>query len=31
MMALLKQNVAGKMVEQVIRRFSEEFIGWQDP
>jgi hypothetical protein len=31
MIALFKQNEAGKMGEQQIRSFSEEFIGWQDP
>jgi hypothetical protein len=31
MIALVKQNGAGKMGEQLFRDFSEEFIGWQDP
>ena len=31
MIALFKQNEAGKMGEEQIKSFSEEFIGWQDP
>ena len=31
MISLVRQNEAGEMGEQMIRGFSEEFIGWQDP